>query len=165
MISWSFYLVGGVTVGSAIAAMALRNIVHSVLLLVITFGGLSVLYLQLDAQFIAFAQILIYVGAVAILVVFAILLTQGTDAGGDARAATGLWCGLIIALVAFVVLAKAFLGSPALRQVSTKGPSTSAAAIGRELMGGYVLPLEIVGVLLTAAMVGAAVIALQERRK
>ena len=68
------------TVAGAVAAMSLRNIVHSVLALTVAFAGLAAVYLQLGAQFIGLAQILVYVGAVAILIVFAILLTRDSGA-------------------------------------------------------------------------------------
>ena len=64
------------TLASAVAAMSLRNLVHCALTLTVTFAGLAAFYLQLDAQFVGFAQILVYIGAVAILIVFAILLTR-----------------------------------------------------------------------------------------
>ena len=74
-----FALIAAPTIVSAIAAMTLRNLVHCALALTVTFGGLAVFYLQLDAQFVGLAQILVYIGAVAILIVFAILLTRGND--------------------------------------------------------------------------------------
>jgi NADH-quinone oxidoreductase subunit J len=166
MMHWSFYIMAGVTVGSAIAAMSLRNIVHCALLLTITFSGLAVLYLQLNAQFVAFAQILVYVGAVAILVVFAILLTRGSERPPDAlQAKRGLGWGLLVALGAFAVIIKAILSSRLLSPNAGTVPSAPVKLIGRQLMENYVLPLEIVALLLTAALVGAAVIALQERRR
>ena len=76
-----FAIIAGLTVGSAIAAMSLRNLVHCALSLVVTFAGLAALFLQLNAQFVGFAQVLVYVGAVAILIVFAILLTRGAEPG------------------------------------------------------------------------------------
>ena len=72
-----FTILAVMTLGSAIAAMCLRNLVHCALALTGAFVGLAVLYLQLNAQFVGFAQVLVYVGAVAILLVFAILLTEG----------------------------------------------------------------------------------------
>src|SRR2546426_12842402 len=72
-----FAILALVTLAGAIAAMSLRNLVHCALCLVLAFGGLAALFLQLDAQFVGLAQILVYIGAVAILIVFAILLTRG----------------------------------------------------------------------------------------
>src|SRR5260221_14101065 len=107
---WSFYIVAGVTVGSAVAAMSLRNIVHCALLLTITFGGLALLYLQLNAQFVALAQVLVYIGAVAILIAFASLLTRGADmASGESRAVLAIGSGILSAAGAFAIVATAIL--------------------------------------------------------
>jgi NADH-quinone oxidoreductase subunit J len=164
MMHWSFYVLAGITIGSAIGAMSLRNIVHCALLLTITFAGIALLYLQLNAQFVAFAQILVYVGAVAILIVFAILLTRGSERPPDSpQTKTGFAWGFVVAVAAFGVLIKA-IGSSGVLAANADRPAVSVKLIGRELMEKYVLPLEIVALLLTAALVGAAVIALQERR-
>src|SRR5882762_2644055 len=77
--SAAFAIIAFVTLTSAVAAMSLRNLVHCALCLFVTFGGLAIVYLQLDAQFVGLAQILVYVGAVAILIVFAILLTRSSE--------------------------------------------------------------------------------------
>ena len=74
--NWAFALIAFVTLVSATAAVSLRNLVHCALSLTITFAGLAALYLHLNAQFVGFVQILVYIGAVAILIVFAILLTR-----------------------------------------------------------------------------------------
>src|SRR2546427_50270 len=81
-----FAIIAIVTIAAAVAAMSLRNLVHCALALTVAFAGLAAAYLQLDAQFVGFTQILVYVGAVAILVVFAILLTRG----GETSPASGL---------------------------------------------------------------------------
>ena len=74
-----FAIIAFLTLASAVAAMSLRNLVHCALTLMVTFAGLAALYLQLGAQFVGFAQILVYLGAVAILIVFAILLTRASE--------------------------------------------------------------------------------------
>ena len=81
------------TVAGAVAAMRLRNLVHSVLALTLAFAGLAAVYLQLGAQFVGFAQILVYVGAVAILVVFAVLLTRDTEASSQPIVLAPSWVG------------------------------------------------------------------------
>src|SRR5256885_6582976 len=77
--SITFAIIAAVTIASAVAAMSLRNLVHCALALTVAFAGLAAAYLQLGAQFVGFTQILVYVGAVAILIVFAILLTRGSE--------------------------------------------------------------------------------------
>lgn len=89
----AFAIIALLTVASAVCAMALRNLVHCALSLVVTFAGLAALFLQLNAQFVGFAQILVYVGAVAILIVFAILLTRSADPGPPEPVATSPWWG------------------------------------------------------------------------
>ena len=79
----SFYLIAALTVAGGLAAMLLKNTVHCALALTVAFAGLALLFLELDAQFAGFAQILVYIGAVAILVVFAILLTRSSETPKD----------------------------------------------------------------------------------
>ena len=81
--SFVFYLLAAITVAGGLAAMLLKNTVHCALALTVAFAGLALLFLNLDAQFAGFAQILVYIGAVAILVVFAILLTRGSETPKD----------------------------------------------------------------------------------
>lgn len=153
------------TVAGAVAAMSLRNLVHSVLALTLAFAGLAVVYLQLGAQFIGFAQILVYVGAVAILIVFAILLTPETAAtsqfgGGASWKASGM-----VVLVVFGILAWAINRSPASRHFLPLQQEATMQQIGNALMLRFALPLEIVGILLTAALIGAVTIAMREEQE
>src|SRR5437667_1748078 len=111
--TFSFATVALLTVVAAMAAMSLRDLVHCALSLVVTFTGLAALFLQLDAQFAGFAQILVYVGAVAILIVFAILLTRGTEPPRPARVTTSAGWGLAIATAAFLTMAGALTSSVA----------------------------------------------------
>ena len=164
-----FALIAVVTLSGAIAAMRLRNLVHCALCLVIAFGGLAALFLQLDAQFVGLAQILVYIGAVAILIVFAILLTRGSEPPVQ-PAVTPSWVpGIGVAVLVFGSLAAAILSS-FLTHVLTnpKADVTADVAVqrlGEKLMKDYVLPLESVALLLTAALIGAVIIAVQEKQK
>jgi NADH-quinone oxidoreductase subunit J len=158
-----FAIIAGLTVGSAIAAMSLRNLVHCALSLVITFAGLAMLFLQLNAEFVGFAQVLVYVGAVAIRVVFAILLTRGGGAEPSAPVAAGAGWGIGIAVAAFLAMAGAIASSVVTQRVAPIEPAAPVRAIGDKLMTDYVLPLEVIGLLLTAALIGAVIIAMQEK--
>ena len=160
----AFAIIALVTVAAAIAAMSLRNLVHCALSTAVALAGLAALFLQLGAEFLGFAQILVYVGAVAILIVFAILLTGGADPALPAPIASAAGWGIGLAAAAFLTLAGAVVSSMAARRVAPPEPALSVHAIGEKLMNEYVLPLEVIGLLLTAAMIGAVVIALQERR-
>src|SRR6266705_6845647 len=106
-----FALIAAPTIVSAIAAMTLRNLVHCALALTVTFGGLAVFYLQLDAQFVGLAQILVYIGAVAILIVFAILLTRGSQQPQQENFSPSWLGGLVVSVLVFAVLAGTILSS------------------------------------------------------
>ena len=160
-----FAIIAGLTVGSAIAAMSLRNPVHCALSLVVTFAGLAALFLQLNAQFVGFAQVLVYVGAVAILIVFAILLTRSAEPGPPVAMTTGAGWGIGIAVAAFLAMAGAVTSSVVMQRTAPPPSAVTVRAIGEKLMTDYVLPLEVIGLLLTAAMIGAVIIAMSEKRE
>ena len=160
-----FAIIAGLTVGSAIAAMSLRNLVHCALSLVVTFAGLAALFLQLNAQFVGFAQVLVYVGAVAILIVFAILLTRSAEPGPPVATTTSAGWGIAIAVAAFLAMAGAVTSSVVMQRTAPPPSAVTVRAIGEKLMTDYVLPLEVIGLLLTAAMIGAVIIAMSEKRE
>ncbi|PAW76478.1 MAG: NADH-quinone oxidoreductase subunit J [Pedosphaera sp. Tous-C6FEB] len=157
-----FAIIAGLTVGSAIAAMSLRNLVHCALSLVLTFAGLAGLYLQLNAEFVGFTQILVYVGAVSILIVFAILLTRGTEPANE-PATVSPWAGIPVAALAFAAMAVSVLGSPVGQRKAAPMGEASVKTLGQKLMTDFVLPLEVMALLLTAAMLGAVIIAMREK--
>jgi NADH:ubiquinone oxidoreductase subunit 6 (subunit J) len=155
-----FILLALVTVVSAVAAMSLPNLVHCALSLMVTFAGLAALFLHLNAQFVGFAQVLVYIGAVAILIVFAILLTRGGEEPRE-RSTSPYW-GVLIAVLAFGCLSWAVVRSAVSHRGTPSAVPVPVADIGTRLMKDYVLPLEIVGLLLTAALLGAVIVALRE---
>jgi NADH:ubiquinone oxidoreductase subunit 6 (subunit J) len=153
------------TVAGAAAAMGLRNLVHSVLALTLAFAGLAAVYLQLGAQFVGFAQILIYVGAVAILIVFAVLLTRDTEAIRQSIIDRSWIGGGTVVLAIFGILAWAIRHSTTSQRAILPQPETSIQQIGNALMLRFVLPLEIIGLLLTVALIGAVTIAMREKEE
>jgi NADH-quinone oxidoreductase subunit J len=159
----AFYLISALAVGGSLAAVLLKNTVHCALALTLAFAGLALLFLQLDAQFAGFAQILVYIGAVAILVVFAILLTRGSDIPKDGVFSKTWLAGLAIGAAVFSVLSWAVLRATPWLPKATPAPAVTVNQIGEALMGRYVLPLEIVAILLTAALVGAVIVAMHEK--
>ena len=165
--SFVFYLISALTVAGGLAAVMLKNTVHCALALTVAFAGLALLFLNLDAQFAGFAQILVYIGAVAILVVFAILLTKGSETPKDGVYSRNWLAGLAIAAGVFGVLGWAVLQSarvlPGPGSTPTAKPVVTVMDIGDALMGRYVLPLEIVALLLTAALIGAVIVAMHEK--
>ena len=163
--SLSLTLTAVVTLLAAAAVMSLRNLVHCALALAVSFSGVAALYLQLDAEFVGFAEILVYVGAIAILIVFAILLTRSGEAPDQSVLSPGWIAGVAVSALVFTTLGWAVLNSSALPKTTSAAPVATVKNIGDALMTGYVLPLEIIGLVLTAAMIGAVLIALKEEPK
>ena len=157
-----FAIIAVLTLASAVAAMSLRNLVHCALMLMVTLAGLAAFYLQLNAQFVGFAQILIYIGAVAILIVFAILLTRGSEPPRQSNFSSTWVVGIGIAVTVFGLLSAVVLSSRALTDKVRPPPEATVRQIGEQLMGRFVLPLEVIGLLLTAALIGAVLIAVRE---
>jgi NADH:ubiquinone oxidoreductase subunit 6 (subunit J) len=145
--------------------MSLRQLVHSVLALTVAFAGLAAVYLQLGAQFVGFAQVLVYIGAVAILVVFAILLTRDRSATPQSVFVNSWKQGGVVALAVFMVLAWSLYRSSVSQRAVVSQPVVSMQQIGSTLMLRFGLPLEIIGLLLTVALIGAVTIALQEKKE
>src|SRR5580704_14303373 len=140
----TFSIIAALTLVSGIAAMSLRNLVHCALCLAVTFAGLAALYLQLGAPFVGWAQILVYIGAVAILVVFVILLTRSDTVAPRPPLASSWLVGIAVAALVFGVLAKVILSSPMIAGNVPDKPEPTVRSIGVELMTRYVLPLEAV---------------------
>jgi NADH:ubiquinone oxidoreductase subunit 6 (subunit J) len=146
----AFYIIGATTVASALMVAAVRNLVHAVLFLVLTFVGVAGIYVVLSADFVAVAQILIYAGAISVLLVFAIMLSPAGDRRNSAPAF--ILAGLVLAVITFVVYDTDW-------QLSGRGEfATTAASLGREFFTPYVVPFEVASVLLVVAMIGAIVL-------
>jgi NADH-quinone oxidoreductase subunit J len=158
-----FCIVAAFTLAGGLAAVLLKNLVHCVLALIVAFAGLALLFLELDAQFVGFAQILVYIGAVAILMVFTILLTRGSELPKEGVFSNTWLVGLVIAAGVFAVLGWAVLESVRAVPQQAAVPAVTVHDIGNALVGRYVLPLEIVALLLTAATIGAVIVAMQEK--
>jgi NADH-quinone oxidoreductase subunit J len=157
----SFYIVALLTLLSAFCAMSLPNLVHCALCLALTFLGVAGLFLQMNAGFIAFAQILVYVGAVAILIVFAILLTRNAEAREEKRT-SHLLLNIPLTVVLSAILLNAIF-STGLFVSSQPATVPTVRQLGNALMTTQIVPLEIIGVLLTVALLGAIVLALPEK--
>jgi len=157
-----FLILALVTFVAAAAAMTFRNLVHCALAMAVSFVGLAAIYLNLGAQFVGFAQILVYVGAVAILIVFVILLTRSGEPSSNAILAPGWLAGLGTAVAVFAVIAWAVLRSGVAGSDASGAPEVTVREIGDALMTRFVVPLEVIALLLTAAMIGAVVIAMRD---
>ena len=155
----AFWSLTVLTLGGALAVVVSCNLMHAVMALVLSFLGVAGLYLTLSADFFALVQILIYVGAIAVLMLFAIFLTPhaGRDNGETSmRYPAALLMGLMIAAGVFVALDTDW---GAMRGAAVPD---QALIIGESLINEFVLPFEIAAVLLTAAMVGAVALARED---
>ncbi len=160
-----FLILAAITLAGGLAAVLLRQLVHAALAITVAFAGLALLYLELGAQFLGFAQVLVYIGAVAILVVFAILLTRGSEVPKDGVFSRSWALGLVVAAAVFAVLGWAVLAGVRAFSPSAVLPVATVHGIGIALVGRYALPLELVGLLLTAATVGGVIVAMHEKER
>ena len=162
----TFLILAAITIAGTVAAMALRNLVHCVLALTLGFAApRSALYLQLGAQFVGLTQILVYVGAVAILAVFVIMMTQHPTQTSESIFSSFWFSGSLIAALVFAVLGWAIHSSGLPSGIAAPHAEAAVQPIGDALMHKYVLPLEIMGLLLTAALIGAVILAMHEKRR
>ena len=154
-------IIAAIILGAAAAAMLSRNLIHSALLLVGAWAGIAAFYLWAGAEFVAFAQALVYVGAVSMVVLFAVLLTRqgATAAPVEFASMKRAVLGLVVAGGVMGVLFGAIMGSPLDVRIPSPPASISVKQLGLLLMGPYAPALLIVGVLLTVALLGAIVIA------
>jgi NADH-quinone oxidoreductase subunit J len=166
----AFYVLGGLTVLASLAVIGQRNPMHSVLLLIVSFGGLAGLYVTLDSPFAAVTQIIVYAGAIMVLFLFVVMLLNAPRE--DVPSAYGpsyvaLTAGprkvfvlLTVALVAELVWALSKLGPRAFDQGTTGGQSISSVRdIGISLFTDHAFAFEVTSVLILVAMVGAVVLA------
>jgi len=160
----AFWILSAITVIGAIFAISLRNLIHCVLSLILFFLGIAGHYLLLRADFLGAVQILIYIGAVAVLMLFAIMLTRHvTGSEGPREALAGKWwAGMGTAAIIAGLLWAVIRNDPLAKALPDLGAKTSVAEIGRAFVTDWLVPFEAMAVLLTAALIGAVVIALEE---
>lgn len=164
-------LIGLLILTAATVAMSLRNLIHSALLLIGTWAGIAFFYLWAGAEFVAFAQILVYVGAVSMVVLFAVLLTRRSRSDlsltpdSRVRAISGLLVGGCVA----GLLISAVLGTPLrvsqVAAAAAPAPKLTVRELGNQLAGNHATALLIVGVVLTVALLGAVVLAATDSEK
>ncbi len=157
----TFGILAVMMLGTALGVVLLSNIVHSAFLLAGVFLSISGLYILLNADFVAAAQILIYVGAVNVLILFAIMLVNKREAFSEIpgasfrKIATGAVCLGLFALLGTMVLVTPW----ALDATSPAVVENTVIAIGEHFFSDYLLPFELASVLLLMAMVGAIILA------
>jgi NADH-quinone oxidoreductase subunit J len=157
----AFTIIAVLILSAALAAALRRQLVHAALFLVVAFFGIAAFYFLLGAEFVGLVQVFVYVGAVAVLIVFTILLTRRT--AEPERAFN--WNGAAVAAAVFAGLLWAILRTPALAIAPAGAESLTVRRIGELLMTDYVWPLQCIGVLLTVALLGALVLVMEEKRR
>ena len=155
----AFWVLTVTAVGSALMVAAVRNLLHAVLFLVLSFIGVAGLYITLSADFVAMVQVLIYAGAIAVLMLFAIMLTPRAARDN----ADGIFWAPALVLAGLMATTVSLIATRTEWAVSDRGPfSQTASAIGEALLDPFVLPFEVASVVLVAAMIGAIVIVREE---
>ena len=161
----AFFAVAAVVLGSAIMVVTLRNIFHCLLFLALSFLGVAGVYLLLSADFLAAAQVLIYIGAIIVLMMFALMMTHRVMSTDVSQTLNQWWLAPFpIAVGVFVILFRVYVrhgGQAHVHKVTEIIPTTGI--IGRALLTKYVLPFELASIILLVAMVGAIVLAKEDR--
>ena len=151
----AFWVLAVTTIGCALMVAAVRDLLQAVLFLALTFVGVAGIYIVLSADFVAVVQVLIYAGAIAVLMTFAVMLTPAADRGNSEtmfQAPAAVLAGLVLAVIVFVAYDTTW-------QISGRGafPAT-AASLGEAFLKPYAVPFEVASVLLMTAMIGAIVL-------
>jgi NADH:ubiquinone oxidoreductase subunit 6 (subunit J) len=153
------------TLGGGLGVVSARNLFHSALFLVLSFAGVVGYYVLLDAGFLAAVQLLIYIGAIAVLILFAIMLSRGLMAERQRQRNEQWWIAALVTLLIFVVLAVVLwqVDWPIASDQALTSPSAAisrqGSLLGLDLLGPYVIPFEVASVLLLVALVGAVILA------
>ena len=155
IIFWALFVMMGI---AGIRVVTTRNVVHAALYLVATLLGASSIYVLLYAEFVAWVQVLVYVGAVVVLMLFGLMLTKApigsANFDNNQRLIAAICAGLLFAVTSFIMV-EAFEG----QEIDFTGiAGTKVENLGEAIFSIYVLPFEIVSLLLLAALVGAVVI-------
>ncbi len=158
-INWVFLVIGILVLLSSVKVVTAKNVVHAALFLVAALGGTAFLFLMLSAEFVAWALVLIYIGAVLVLFLFGIMITRaptGKDVGLDSP--KKLWPAVLSGLT-FVLLSWASLDGFGSTEIVDLGEATSTEVLGLALLGRFVIPFEVVSFVLLAALIGGVTIA------
>ncbi|NWF26020.1 NADH-quinone oxidoreductase subunit J [Streptomyces sp. PKU-EA00015] len=155
----AFLLVGLATLGAALVTVTTRQLVHAALWLVVTLGGLAVEYLLLTAEFIAWVQVLIYVGSVVVLLLFGLMLTKAPIGRSPDADSGNRWVALPVAAAAAAALVWVVVDAFRTTWIDLDGPVQGSTKVSGEILfRHWVLPFEALSVLLLAALVGAIVL-------
>jgi NADH-quinone oxidoreductase subunit J len=156
-----FYVFVLMVVGSAIVVAFSRHIMHSAFALLLTFFGVAGLYAFLAADFLAALQVLVYVGGILVLILFAVMLTHKISDVNLSNPTTKPWIAAPIVLIVLTGLIWIIIKTPWQTHPLSTAPTT--AEIGISIMGPYLLPFEAVSVVLLVALIGAAYLARESK--
>ena len=156
----AFVAFGILTLAAALAAASLSKLIHAALCLAVAFVGVAAFYFLLGAEFVGLVQIFVYVGAVAVLIVFTILLTRRESI----TPVRFKWSGAVVAAAIFAGLVTAILRTNLPSNIAPPLEPLTVKHIGDSLMTSYIWPLQCVGLLLTAALIGALILVMEEKR-
>lgn len=157
-----FVVLAAAAIGTAVGVVTSRNIFYSALMLVACLFMVAGFYVLLEAPFLAAVQVLVYVGAIAVLIIFAVMLTERMMSKKARAWNDQWWVALVVAICLAAVLL--YVVVTATWQVSPAAPADDAiATLGRALMSTYVLPFEVASVLLLMALIGSIIIAREEK--
>ncbi len=161
-----FFLSAALILVSAVLVVTVRNLIHAALWLIATLFGVAMLYVLLEAGFLAVVQVVVYIGAIAILFIFAVMLTrrdllsQTSQTNANWPAALGVSA---LALVGIAFIVRGFVFS--LDRIPAPVPDNTLELLGQALISPnlFVLPFEVASVLLLAALVGAVYVAMNKK--
>ncbi len=155
-----FWIFASVMIGSALLVVTMRDIIRCGLAMIVCFGSLAGIYVIIGAPLLAAAQVIVYIGAISVLILFAIMLTQTKDAPNrlvfQTQAVPAAIASVVIAIVLALAIGATDWGEAAKRIRIT------ASAMSEVLFNGFVLPFEIISVLLLAAVIGGIYLAKRE---
>ncbi|MGR4882916.1 NADH-quinone oxidoreductase subunit J [Streptomyces sp. LARHCF249] len=155
----AFVLVGLATLGAALVTVTTKQLVHAALWLVVALGGIAVEYLLLTAEFIAWVQVLIYLGSVVVLLLFGLMLTKAPIGRSPDADSGNRWIALSVAVVAAVSLVWVVVDAFRTTWIDLDGPVQGSTKVSGEILfQHWVLPFEALSVLLLAALIGAIVL-------
>jgi NADH-quinone oxidoreductase subunit J len=162
-----FLLVAFFTLGSGFMVVTTRNLVHAALWLVSTLFGVAVTFALLHASFLAVVQVVVYIGAIAILFIFAVMLTRKDMRDQGPQMNSNWWFGALLSVLAFAGLFFLLQGWNGLSKTASAYPADfdAISELGNALVSpnAYVLPFEVASVLLVAALVGAVYVAFNRK--
>jgi NADH-quinone oxidoreductase subunit J len=157
MTSIVFYIVAALIIFTALKMVLSTNLVHSALFMAATFMGIAVIYVLLNADYLAIVQVMVYVGAISILFVFGVMLTKRTDMKESSQLNKYRKYAAVVAALIFIVFVRTIVVSSFVPSGGAQDAST-IAAISKLLLNDYSIAFEVSGILLLIATIGAIVI-------